>query len=175
MFNIRYNLLAIFQVTLSIINSVLLIRLFGVSYQTDSYLMAIAIITALQLLQLMTVEQFMYFYHDLKIKSVIEAHKFYGAAITFSIIIGIISVILLLPGINLVINIFVHDLDPLRINLLKNILFILILGLLFNPMNYVNQRLLNAEMKFSLPYVLESFYLVFISLSLCLYFIYKRI
>ena len=85
--------------------------------------MAIAIITALQLLQLMTVEQFMYFYHDLKIKSVIEAHKFYGAAITFNIIIGIMA-ILLLPGINLVINIFVHDLDPLRINLLKNILFI---------------------------------------------------
>jgi len=166
MFNIRYNMLAIFQVTLSIINSVLLIRLFGVSYQTDSYLMAIAIITALQLLQLMTVEQFMYFYHDLKIKSVKEAHNFYGAAITFSIIIGIITVIVLLPGINLVVNIFVHDLDPLRINLLKNILFILILGLLFNPMNYVNQRLLNAEMKFSLPYILESFYSLFISLSL---------
>ncbi len=166
MFNIRYNMLAIFQVTLSIINSILLIRLFGVSYQTDSYLMAIAIITALQLLQLMTVEQFMYFYHDLKIKSIEEAHKFYSATITFSIIVGIATVIVLLPGINFIINIFAHDLDPLRIDLLKNILFILILGLIFNPMNYVNQRLLNAEMKFSLPYILESFYLLFISLSL---------
>lgn len=166
MFSIRYNLVAILQVVLSIINSVLLIRLFGVSYQTDSYLMAIAIITALQLLQLMTVEQFMYFYHDLKIKSVKEAHNFYSASITFGIVVGIVTLIILLPSLNFIINIFAHNLDPLRINLLKNILFILIIGLLFNPMNYINQRLLNAEMKFITPYLLDSLYFLFVSISL---------
>jgi Na+-driven multidrug efflux pump len=166
MFNFRYNLLAILQVSLSIINSVLLIRLFGVSYQTDSYLMAVAIITALQLLQLMMVEQFMYFYHDLKVKSVKEAHNFYRASITLGIIVGIVTFIVLWPGVTVIINIFAHDLDPLRFNLLKSILIILIAGLIFNPMNYVNQRLLNAEMKFSLPYILDSLYLLFISLSL---------
>ena len=33
-------------------------------------------------------------------------------------------------------------------------------------MNYINQRLLNAEMRFSLPYVLDSLYYLFISISL---------
>jgi O-antigen/teichoic acid export membrane protein len=166
MFNFRYNLLAILQVSLSIINSVLLIRLFGVSYQTDSYLMAVAIIAALQLLQLMSVEQFMYFYHDLKVKSVEEAHNFYRASITFGVVVGIITFIVLWPGISIIINIFAHNLDPTRYNLLSNILIILIAGLIFNPMNYINQRLLNAEMKFSLPYILDSLYYLFISISL---------
>ena len=166
MFNFRYNLLAILQVFLSVVNSILLIRLFGVSYQTDSYLMAVAIIAALQLLQLMMVEQFMYFYHDLKVKSVKEAHNFYGTTITFGIIVGIVSFIVLWPGVTLIINLFAHDIDPVRFNMLKSILIILIVGLIFNPMNYVNQRLLNAEMKFSLHYILDSMYYIFISLSL---------
>lgn len=166
MFNFRYNLLAILQVSLSIINSILLIRLFGVSYQTDSYLMAVGIITALQLLQLMMVEQFMYFYHDLKVINVKEAHNFYRAVITYGVMVGIVTFIILWPGVNFILNIFAHDLDPLRLNLLKSILIILIVGLIFNPMNYINQRLLNAEMKFSLPYLLDSLYFFFISISL---------
>ncbi len=166
MFNFRYNLLAILQLSFSIINSVLLIRLFGVSFQSDSYLMAVAIIAALQLLQLMMVEQFMYFYHDLKVESVKEAHNFYRASITFGIIVGVVSFIVLWPGVTLIINLFAHDIDPVRFNLLKSILIILIIGLIFNPMNYINQRLLNAEMKFSLPYILDSLYYLFISLGL---------
>ena len=166
MFNFRYNLLAILQLSFSILNSVLLIRLFGVSFQSDSYLMAVAIIAALQLLQLMMVEQFMYFYHDLKVESVKEAHNFYRASITFGIIVGVVSFIVLWPGVTLIINLFAHDIDPLRFNLLKSILIILIIGLIFNPMNYINQRLLNAEMKFSLPYILDSLYYLFISLGL---------
>ena len=109
MFNFRYNLLAIIQVFLALINSVLLIRLFGVSYQSDSYLMAVAIIAALQLLQLMMVEQFMYFYHDLKVKSVMEAHNFYRASITFGMIVGVVSFIVFWPSVTFIINIFAHD------------------------------------------------------------------
>ena len=166
MFKLRYNLLAIFQIFLLFFNTVMLIRIFGASFQSDSYLIAISIIDAISLVQLMSVEQFMYFYHDLKMKNEKEAHLFYNSSLIYSIMVGILFSIILLISINFIINIFAYSIDPERFVIIKNFLIVLFIGLIFNGANYVNQRLLNAEMRFSIPYVLEGFNSLFISIFL---------
>ncbi|MBI5680829.1 MAG: hypothetical protein HZC47_08055 [Methanobacterium sp.] len=166
MFKFRYNLLAIFQISLLFLNTVILIRVFGASFQTDAYLIASSIIEALGLIQLMSVEQFMYFYHDLKVKSVEEAYKFYNSSLVFSIVVGIAFFAILFVGINYIIDIFAYNIDPQRYIVLKDVLIILIVGMIFNSANFVNQRLLNAEMKFSIPYILEGIFPLFILISL---------
>lgn len=174
MFKLRYNLLALIQISILFANAVILIRVFGASVQSDAYLMGTSIIDTLGLVQLMLVEQFMYFYHDLKIKDEKEAHAFYNASIVLSIISGIIFVIILFFGINFLIKLFAFGLDPERASILKNVLIILIFGLIFSSANYVNQRLLNAEMKFSIPYIIDIMSPFVILISLCYMIIFNQ-
>jgi len=61
MFNLKYNILAMYQMVLGLLSSVLMLRVFGVTIQADSYLIACSIITSLQFVQIMFVEQFMFF------------------------------------------------------------------------------------------------------------------
>ena len=75
-FNLRYNSLAGLQVFFILINSVLLIQVFGVSANSDAYLLALSTFAALQLIQLMTVEQFMYFYSEIREKDPEDAFRF---------------------------------------------------------------------------------------------------
>lgn len=166
MFKLRYNILALIQVIIFFINTVFLIQVFGASNQSDAYLIAISITDALALIQLLFVEQFMYFYHDQKVKDEEQAYLFYNSAITLAILSGIVFFVILFFGLDVIVKLFAFSLDPVRMSILKNIVFILIFSFFFLPVNYVNQKLLNAEMKFSIPYLLQIFYSFFITLSL---------
>ncbi|EKQ54199.1 MAG: putative membrane protein, putative virulence factor [Methanobacterium sp. Maddingley MBC34] len=174
MFKIRYNFLAVIQVLLLSVNAVILIRVFGTSPQADSYLIANSIMDALTLVQLLLVEQFMYFYHEIKNENLKEAHSFYNATIFISISSGLAFFLILFIGLNFLVDLFAFNLDPQRSELLKSILTILIIGLIFNSANYVNQRLLNAEMKFSLPYILEILYPFIITVILLYILIFNQ-
>jgi len=46
MFKLKYNFLVFIQIIVSLLNSVLLLKLFGVSYKADVYLMSIAIFSS---------------------------------------------------------------------------------------------------------------------------------
>ncbi|KUK71668.1 lipid II flippase MurJ [Methanobacterium sp. 42_16] len=166
MFKLRYNALAIIQVMVLLFNTIFLIRIFGASYQSDAYLMAVSIIDAIGLLQLMLVEQFMYFYHDLKLENPEKAHSFYNSSLFLSIGSGIILLVILFLGINIWVKLFAFDLSGERLSLLINVVSIMVFGVVFYSANYVNQRVLNAEMRFSIPYILEILNALFISISL---------
>jgi peptidoglycan biosynthesis protein MviN/MurJ (putative lipid II flippase) len=166
MFKLRYNALAIIQIIVLLFNTIFLIRIFGASIQSDAYLMAAAIIDAIGLLQLMVVEQFMYFYHDLKLENPEKAHSFYNSSLFISIISGILLLVILFFGVNFVVKLFAFNLTQERLSSLTTIISIMIFGVVFTSANYVNQRLLNAEMRFSIPYILEILYPLFISGSL---------
>jgi hypothetical protein len=156
MFNIRYNALAMYQVALGLLNSLLLMKVFGVSGEADAYLIALSIATSLQYVQLMFVEQFLFFYHDLKIVDRQGAKEFYHTAVTFSLLSGVILFPLFVLAVHPLISLFAFGIDPERYLLLRKILNIMFLGVIVDSANVVNQRLLNAEMKFSIPYVLGS-------------------
>lgn len=152
----RYNALAAIQVSINLVSSILLIKAFGVSDNSDVFLLASSIVMSLQLIQMMFVEQFLYFYNDLKTVDNKDAEDFYRTAITWSIFIGMFCFLCFFISNRFILNIFAYSLDSNRFNLLSTVFKIMIVGSLFDSVNHVNQRLLNAEMKFSVPYILES-------------------
>lgn len=154
MFNIKYNFLVIIQIAVGILNSVLIMRVFGVSAYSDAYLLALSIFSVFCLILLMPVDQFMQFYNELKVQSLKKSHDFYNCALIFSLFAGIICCLVFHFGLSFVIKLFTLDIDSHRFEILKNLLSILTLGLVFYPVNGVNERLLNAEMRFSIPYML---------------------
>ncbi|OGH95160.1 MAG: hypothetical protein A2039_09730 [Candidatus Melainabacteria bacterium GWA2_34_9] len=165
MFNIKYNFLVLIQIFLNAINALLLIKVFGISKQVDSYLLAISIILTIQLIQLVFFEQFLVFYTDLKIASINKSNDFYNANLFLSCVIGIVSVIILYLFGGLVLKVFSFNIDAQRLDYLKNIFPVLLLGLIFMPVTALNERLLNAEMRFSIPYILSCLPILFVVLA----------
>lgn len=155
MFNLRYNILAVFQVLVGLANSVLLIRTFKTSPQTDAFFIAYSIFTTVQLILIMFIEQFMYFYNDVKVNCKEDAHSFYNFSMTLSLIVGIGSFAFLVPNVGLIVKVFASGMDGQRLTMLKDILRILLAGTVVYPLNYLNERLLNAENRFSMPYILS--------------------
>lgn len=145
-----------YQVVLGLLSSVLMLKVFGVSAQADSYLIACSIITSLQLIQIMFVEQFMVFYNDLKVQNSESAREFYNTAITFSLLSGTLFYIIFALSVHPLIRLFAFGIDGERFLLLKNILQILFIGTVMDAANVINLRLLNAEMRFSLPAIISS-------------------
>jgi len=174
MFNVRYNLLSLFQVILGLLSSLLLIRVFGVSSKADSYLIASNIMASLQFIQIMFVEQFMFFYNDLKINDRDSARDFYNTTITLSILSGVFFYLLYFVSIHPLIRLFAFNIDPERYLLLKNVLNIMFVGVIMESANMVNQRLLNAEMRFSIPYILGSLQTLFMVLLLAFLLVTKN-
>lgn len=166
MFNLKYNMLAVYQVLLGLLSSVLMLRVFGVTPQADSYLIASSIVTSLQFVQIMFVEQFMFFYNDLKVQNRDSAREFYNAAITFSFLSGILLYLIFALSIHPIIKLFAFGIDAERYHLLEVILQVLFVGSIFESVNLINQRLMNAEMSYSAPYLLSSLQSLFTVLAL---------
>ena len=171
MFKLRYNLLALFQLSLGFIIYIFFIKIFGANYKTDAYFLAEAMFTAFQLIQLMFVEQFMYFYHDIKSKDKSSAFDFYKFSIFLSFLVGFISVVLLYLLSDFFVSLFNFGLDQERKKFLIEIWNILLIGSMVTLINYVNTKILNAENRFSIPYIVESLP----SLCIVLVFIYMSI
>jgi O-antigen/teichoic acid export membrane protein len=173
MFNLKYNFLSLTQVLVGLLNYFLLIKLFGVSNMADSYLITSAIISSFLLLQMLTTEQFIFFYNDIKDKNILEAHDFYNVVLSVALFTGIITFILCYFGVNIVVNIFVGNLENERLLLIQQLLQISIVELLVAPMQLINQKLMNAEMKFSIPYILNILPTVFVLFSMIYLYVYK--
>lgn len=175
MFNFKYNFLVLIQILFNALNALLLIKVFGVSGQVDAYLLATSILSAIQLIQLVFFEQFLVFYTDLKSKSVIESNKLYNATLFLSFILGIISFIILFLIRGIIFKIFVFNIDVQRLVYLNAISIVLFSGLIFMPIISLNEKLLNAEMRFSIPYILLSLPTFFIVVAqLFVYFIHSN-
>ena len=161
MFQLRYNALSFVSVGLGVANSLLMMRVFGVSSMADAFLIASNILASLQFIQLMFIEQFMFFYQDRKVADPEDALAFYRAVVTFSLISGLVITVLLALAAEPVLRVFAYRLDAERFGLLKQLYVIMIVGSVVDAVSTVNQRLLNAEMRFSVPYLLSMVQLVF--------------
>jgi len=149
MFKLKYNLLALSQVMISFLNYFLLMKVFGVSDSTDAYLIISAIFGSLILLQMLTTEQFLFFYNDIKTKNLKDAHNFYGVAITVSILTAFVTFMIAYFGSTFIINFFINNIEDARPLLINSFFHIAILELLVAPIQSINQRLMNAEMYFT--------------------------
>ncbi len=175
MFKLKYNFLALSQVVISLFNYFLLMRIFGVSDHTDAYLIVSAILGALILLQMLSTEQFLFFYNDIKIKGIDDAYNFYNAALTVSILTGIITLVISYFGSTFIVNFFISKSDNSSLFLVETFFRIAMLELLVAPVQSINQKLLNAEMRFSLPYILNIIPTLFVLMAMVyLYYLKKE-
>lgn len=154
MFKLKYNALALVQIFFGFLNSILLLKIFGVSDQTDSYFIGDLILGAVVMVQMMAVEQFMYFYNELKAGNRESAHSLYAFALFLSLVIGALSFAVINLFSAPVIALFAYKLDPARLDVLKRLFPVFSLLAVVNPLNFLNAKLLNAEGRFAYPYVL---------------------
>lgn len=167
----KYNILAALQVLFSLLFYFQLASTFGATSQSDSFLVSFSIITAVQLLQLMFVEQSLFFYQQNKSESEYKAKTFYLNALGFSVLVGFFFYVIFYILSDKFVELYLVFGKGGDTELMKNIFFYFCLGLLVYPATYVNDRVLNAEGKFSLPYISETLPYV----SMFLYFLYFKI
>ncbi len=156
MYKLRYNILAFLNALLGLAVSIMLIRLFGATDESDAFLIAISIITAITMLQLLFVEQFLFFYNEEKHRDEESAKQFYYSAVIVAIATGIISMIVVTIFSTIIVKLFVGNIDDIRFIKILAVLSILKIGLVAYPVNYVNEKLLNSENRISIPYIVET-------------------
>lgn len=154
MFKLKYNALSLLQIFFGLFNSILLLKVFGVSNQTDAYFMGDIIMGGAFMVQIMAIEQFMYFYNDLKARDRTSAHALYSYALFLTLAIGVAALLLLNVLSGAVISVFAYKLDPLRLDALKRLFPVFSLLAVFYPLHNLNVRLLNGEARFAYPYAL---------------------
>ncbi len=154
-FKLKYNFLVFIQVGLGLVNFALTLKIFGVGIQADSFYISMTIISAINLLQLLFIEQFIYFYHELSIKDKKSAHSFYQVVISLTLITQILLCFCFYIFLEKIILIFTSNLDAQRFSSILTFLKISILSIFLFPFITINTNLFNAEMKFSLPYIIQ--------------------
>jgi len=173
MFKFKYNLLALSQVMISFLNYFLLMKVFGVSDSTDAYLITSAVFGSLILLQMLTTEQFLFFYNDIKAKNVKDAHNFYNVALSVAALTALVTFSISYFGSSSIINFFINSSDSARLLLIDSFFHIAILELLVAPIQSINQKLMNAEMYFTAPYILNIIPTLFVSVAM-IYIYYAK-
>jgi len=162
---LKYNILAGLQVLFSLLFFFQLASVFGAAGESDSFLVSMSIIAAVQLLQLMFVEQLLFFYQQHKAVSKEYARVFYLNSLLFSVAVGVVFIVCFYLFSDEFIDLYLifgsNSDDKV---LLKEVFMYLCFGLIVYPATYVNDRVLNAEEKFALPYVSEMMPYIFMVL-----------
>lgn len=169
--HVKYNFLAATQVFFSLVFFFQLASTFGASQESDAFLIAFSMLSATHLLQLMVLEQFLYFYQQKKSESSQGSIAFYQSALLFAVIVGCIFYTIfniLETQFIEIFNIFSSQGNSV-INDIKEVFSVLIIGLIIYPISYVNDRVLNAERRFSFPYISETMPFIFMVLGFVVY------
>ncbi|MDD3149888.1 MAG: lipid II flippase MurJ [Candidatus Gastranaerophilales bacterium] len=173
MFKLKYNIFVSIHVFFNLINYILLIKIFGISSKADAYYISVTILAALQSIMAMPIEQFMFFYNDYKKENRQKSSHFYFECFSLVLLIGIIAFVLLELLCIPIIKLFAFGIDLSRLAILKELMMINIIGLVVYPLYSLNDRFLNAEQKFSIPYILMGIPTFFVSMSLLGLFLTK--
>jgi Na+-driven multidrug efflux pump len=152
---LRYNALAVINVGIGFANSLLNIGAFGVSKEADAIFIVQTIYNALGLITLSLVEQFLYYYHKIKNESEPEAKAFFNAVFTWTAIINMAFVLLMLLLDDKVTRFFALKVDPDRYFLIKRMLPLYLVSLFFTPISVLINSLQNAEQRYTLPYIFQ--------------------
>lgn len=150
---LKYNFLVLIQIIVGLSNTIFVMKFFGVSQESDSYFITLGILTTIQLLLLMLVEQFLVFYNEIKENSKKEANLFFNAALIYSIISGVLCFIILYLFSTLLLDVFASGLKEGTRFQVISMLDIMLLTLAVFPASFVLSAFLNANSYYSIPYV----------------------
>jgi hypothetical protein len=134
---------------------VLLARRFGASALSDVYFVSNTAVSFIAAFGFFFTSMFMQYYNDLKVQDRTEATRFYQAVLNVSCILGFCIFVLVGLFSGPIIGVFVTGFDPERLTILTVFFRIVAFSLFSATVISLNNSLLNAEMKFMLPYILN--------------------
>lgn len=172
LFNFKYNFLVIIQVLVSTLNLLLLFVYYGVSEQSDIFLLSFSILSIVNLIQLLFTEQFIYYYNKIKIDSINAANSLFTTVFLYSLMISIIMAILIYFFSNELIELFASQYNNDFILKTDNFFNLLSLTIIFYLPLYVMQNVLNANDKISFSYIISIFPQLFISFGFLYLYIF---
>jgi peptidoglycan biosynthesis protein MviN/MurJ (putative lipid II flippase) len=149
-----YNFVNAMQIFLGFISQFLLARYFGASLFTDSYIMSAIIVDFISKIGSSFTEMFIQYYNDLRVFDNKQEKLFYQSVFNLSILIGVLIFITSIVFMDPIIKLFVSGFDRERIMVLKSLLGILVFSLIWSRLKEINNSLINAEMRFIIPYLL---------------------
>lgn len=149
-----YNILNGSQILLGLLFQLIIAKTFGASAKTDIYFTSTILVAFISAISLLFSEMFMQHYNDLYVSDSKDAERFYNAVYTLSIFIGFISYIIGIFLLPLLVMLFAPGFDEYRITMLKSFFYIQGFSLIWVRAFTLNNSLINAHMRFMLPYVL---------------------
>lgn len=166
--NLKYNFLALMQAVVGFMSSMLLIKIFGVTADTDAYFIGFAIYTAAGLLPVLLIEQFMFYYHKIKATEPGNEKEFYHYALFLAGVSGMVAFLCLNLFPIVFMKIFAASLDVSRIETLRKIIWLFSFAVMARGVLALMEGVFNAENRFSVPYLLNLLPQTFVALALTL-------
>ncbi len=149
-----YNAVIGFQMFLALMFQLVFAKKFGVSHLSDAYFVGGAIFTFLSFLTFFFTNMFLQYYNDIKVDNEESAKLFYQAVLNITAVLGGVTLSFLLLLIKPIVYVFAPGFDLERTVYLVKYVEILGISFLWYRVTSLNNVLINAEMRFLLPYVL---------------------
>ncbi len=157
---LKYNIVASVILVIQLASLGLIYKNFGASNISDVLMVSLSVVGAIQLVQIMPIDQFMVYFH--KSKSHIEETNFWQYSLTFGMVIGFISII----AAELMIQAISVMTDSVVWSKYKDVADILKYSLVFYPILFLNDKLLNSKQFIVASYMLSSVTHLFMFASL---------
>lgn len=136
---------------------ILFARLFGASATSDAYFAGYVVHAFLATLPLFISELFMQHYHEAKARGKVAALWFYQSASTIALAVGFLLALVCVPLVPLIAAHAFPKFDPVTRVAFTEFTQVLLLSLVLNPLVMLNNAVLNAEMRFAVPFLTAVF------------------
>ena len=149
-----YNALALLSVGIGLLNSILTIRLLGITADADIWLLSISMVTTLCVLSQLGVEQFLYFYEEQRAQGQTQAIQFTRAAVTWAVLTGVAFALLAIVALPLLKLIFAFGLPAASQDRVAHLIIAMAPQMAAAPLLHVTRQHQNAVGRYTLSYLL---------------------
>lgn len=152
-----YNLLAFLQICSIATLSIASLYLFGTTSTTDAYYLSLSALGIINLIYLSLIEQFVLFYIELKSKCNKQALGFYYANLITLVVCLVGTGFFLTYFFNELLTFFYPTLSLSNTQLISKYSLVIILSVSGQTLCALNEKLLNAETEYVVPYIFNIF------------------
>ena len=149
-----YNALALLSVGIGLVNSILTIRLLGITADADIWLLSIVMVTTLCVFSQLGVEQFLYFYEEQRALDQTQAARFTRGAVTWAVLTGSAFALLAIVALPLLKLMFAFGLPALSQERVADLIIAMSPQIAAAPLLHVTRQHQNAIGRYTLAYLL---------------------
>jgi O-antigen/teichoic acid export membrane protein len=149
-----YNALALLSVGIGLLNSLLTIRLLGISVDADIWLLGLAMISTLCILSQLGVEQFLYFHEEQRALGQTQAIQFLRAAVAWAVTTGVAFTLIVIMASPFLTLAFASGLSTVSQDRVVALIIAMAPQIAAAPLLHVTRQHQNAVARYTLAYLL---------------------